>query len=378
MNKFKRNVPIKYVPFKLSKKDTNIVKNELNKSRRAYKKKKYYTRKKVSSFKSKKSKHIGNAEKIYGLDKIKPGKELSKASGCSVQGLNKIVKKGQGAYYSSGSRPNQTAHSWGYARLASAITGGKSAAVDFKILEKHCDPNGKAMKLAKESRKKHKYGTRRVPKIKGGRKDKGNNRTRKRILGPKPILKNGKYVFKDFPDFKPNLSPRDIFVLGSFGGTYWRPIKSKFYSHKLYNHHKKYPKNWWKGIPLDHLTKPFDEYDININKYKIKVGTTLDFWEKKDWIVKQDPYGWVQWYCEFFMGRRSEDDIRQISRWKNLTGPKGRFRRLLVRQILKKGGLGDWNNFDISPAIRQTLQHWAYKLTKKDFDLEVKNRRNRG
>ena len=77
---------------------------------------------------------------------------------------NKIYRRGLGAYYSSGSRPNQTGHSWGRARLASAITGGKAAAVDYNILQKGCRSNRKALRLAKQARKKHGYGTRRVPK----------------------------------------------------------------------------------------------------------------------------------------------------------------------------------------------------------------------
>ena len=71
-----------------------------------------------------------------------------------------------GAYYSSGSRPNQTGHSWGIARLASAITSGKSAAVDYDILEKGCKRNSKALSLAKKAKKKHGHGTRKVPKVK--------------------------------------------------------------------------------------------------------------------------------------------------------------------------------------------------------------------
>ena len=58
--------------------------------------------------------------------------------------------------------------------------------------------------------------------------------------------------------------------------------------------------------------------------------------ESNGWIVEQDPYGWFQWYCRFYRGRRSEDDQRQIDRWKNLTGPKGRFRRRIVNMIKKK------------------------------------------
>ena len=74
---------------------------------------------------------------------------LSKQTGCSLKGLKQIYKKGQGAYYSSGSRPNQTADSWAYARVASSITGGKSSKVDYHILEKTCKKGSKALKLAK-------------------------------------------------------------------------------------------------------------------------------------------------------------------------------------------------------------------------------------
>lgn len=158
--------PLRYLPKQLSKKDKKIYSKEMNKSRKKYKKKQYYTRKKVKSFKRKTSQHILNARKIYDIENISASKELAKKTGCKISALKKIVSKGQGAYYSSGSRPNQTAHSWGRARLASAITGGKSAAVDYKILEKGCHKTSKALKLAKKSRKKHKYGTRKVPKVK--------------------------------------------------------------------------------------------------------------------------------------------------------------------------------------------------------------------
>ena len=131
-----------------------------------YNKKKYHTRKKIKSFKSKKSSHIENAIKMYKIKKIRPSKELSKATKCSMASLRKIVSKGKGAYFSSGSRPNQTAHSWGYARLASAITGGKSSIVDFHVLEEGCKKNSKALTLAKKLIKKHGKKTRRVKQVK--------------------------------------------------------------------------------------------------------------------------------------------------------------------------------------------------------------------
>ena len=129
----------------------------LKKSRSLYKKRVFYTRKKVSSFKNKKSNHIMNARKIYKIDKIAPNNQLARKTGCSVSALKQIVKKGEGAYYSSGSRPNQTPQSWGLARLASAITGGKSAAVDYDILDKGCNHKKTAFILATKSKKQYNF-----------------------------------------------------------------------------------------------------------------------------------------------------------------------------------------------------------------------------
>ncbi len=159
-----KTYPLKYIPKKLSKKSRKMASKELEKSRTLYKKGVYYTRKKIPGYKVRESKHVTKAKKIYNLDTIKPSKELANKTGCSIDALEKIVNKGIGAYYSSGSRPNQTGMSWGIARLASAITGGKSSAVDFHILEEGCDKKGKAYTLALEAKKKHGYGTRKVPK----------------------------------------------------------------------------------------------------------------------------------------------------------------------------------------------------------------------
>lgn len=160
------NVPIKYLPKHLSKKDKAKQKKQLKKSRAAYKKGIYINRKPLKSFKNKKSQHLINAEKIYKVNKVVVNNNLAKKTGCSIKALNKIVKKGQGAFFSSGSRPNQSAHSWGIARLASSISGGKAAAVDYNILAEGCNTTSKALKLAKKSRIKNGYGTRKVPKTK--------------------------------------------------------------------------------------------------------------------------------------------------------------------------------------------------------------------
>lgn len=150
--------PIRYLPNNLTKTDKNKQIKMLLKSKKLYKKNKYYTRKNISSYKNKKSNHILTASKIYGIKNITPNQELSRKTGCSISALKQIVKKGEGAYYSSGSRPNQTPQSWGLARLASSVTAGKSAAVDYDIIKKGCNHKKKAFILANKSKKKYKFG----------------------------------------------------------------------------------------------------------------------------------------------------------------------------------------------------------------------------
>ena len=158
-------LPIRYLPKKLTKNDKKRQVKMLEKSRRLYKKHKYYTRKNVSSYKTKTSNHILNARRIYDIENITPNKELALKTGCKLSALKQIVKKGEGAYYSSGSRPNQTPQSWGLARLASSITSGKSAAVDYDIINKGCKHNKKAFILANKSKKKYKYGHSKTKKV---------------------------------------------------------------------------------------------------------------------------------------------------------------------------------------------------------------------
>jgi hypothetical protein len=141
----------RYLPDTLSRRDKTLQRSELAKSRKLYKRRKYYTRRKtIRTFTSKPSKHTARARKLYGVDNIRPSRELARRTGCSLRGLKQIVRKGEGAYYSSGSRPNQTPQSWGNARLASAITGGNASAVDFHILTKECDHHKPAYRLAQK------------------------------------------------------------------------------------------------------------------------------------------------------------------------------------------------------------------------------------
>ena len=161
-----KQINLRYLPKNLTTKDKKKQSQMLLKSKRLYKQGQYYTRKLVKSFQSKKSPHILNAQKMYDVTKIGATNELSRKTGCSKTALAKIINKGAGAYYSSGSRPNQTAQSWGIARLASALTSGKAGAVDYNILNNGCKPGSKGYKAAQLARKKHGYGTHRVPKVK--------------------------------------------------------------------------------------------------------------------------------------------------------------------------------------------------------------------
>ncbi len=150
--------PMRYLPKMLNKKDNEKQLKMLRKSQEQYMKGQYYTREKVASFKNKKSNHIANARKIYKIENITPTKELALKTGCNLETLNKILRKGEGAYFSSGSRPNQTAQSWGLARLASALTSGKAAAVDYKIISEGCDHKKTAFILANKAKQKYRNG----------------------------------------------------------------------------------------------------------------------------------------------------------------------------------------------------------------------------
>ena len=111
-------------------------------------------------------------------------------------------------------------------------------------------------------------------------------------------------------NFAPNKTPIEIIKEGAFGGTYFRDIHSSI--------NGKWYRNSWKEFDflrdIDPKLYLSNYYDINANKYKIKCGTSLRFWENKGWIREQDPYGWFQWYCRYYLGRRSEDDERRVTR----------------------------------------------------------------
>jgi len=202
----------------------------------------------------------------------------------------------------------------------------------------------------------------------------GDQGVRKRDGYSESIPRRNKYrelIFKNSPDadFKPNLTPKEVLQAGSFGGTYFRPIHSSITGLHYDKQWKELPQNWIRGLNAQKQVYS-SIYRTSVNENKVKCGGSLDMWESSGWIKKQDPYGWFQWYCRFYLGRRTSDDKRQIKRWKNCTGPKGRFKNNLIGKIYRAGA--KYNSKSISPVIRQVLLHWGYRLTKRDYEARKK------
>lgn len=131
---------------------------------------------------------------------------------------------------------------------------------------------------------------------------------------------DGKYFTEDFPDFLPDYSPLEVLDEGAFGGTYFRTI----YSSVLGKEIKANSPEAVGGLPKEFLDRDQSSVEkISLNKYKKHSGSSLEEWENSGWIEEIDPYGWFQWYCRFYYGRRSYDDDRQIARWKAFKSRNG-------------------------------------------------------
>ncbi len=144
-------------------------------------------------------------------------------------------------------------------------------------------------------------------------------------------------IGKNFdPDFKPELTPKEMLELGVFGGKYMTDCKDEF------------PTEWYKNAKLCH-----EKHDPSLNFFKVNASQPFSVWRKKGWINEDDPRGWFQWYCRYYMGRRTLDDERQIKRWKA-------FKRHVaqIKIFCKKGDL------NCRKVQRQALLHWAYDSRK--------------
>lgn len=177
----------------------------------------------------------------------------------------------------------------------------------------------------------------------------------------------GVFHFPDFPRFQPNKSPEEVLRAGSFGGTYFRPIRSSVVPGVEFGDEvwKELPAAWRKGMDVQREICS-SSYRKEVNKYKVKSGASLEEWESSGWITPHDPYGWFQWYCRFFQGRRVPgEDERQVARWSNCCGERGRWKVRLCSLVF--GRRAAFDDASVSPVIRQTLLHWGYELSEEDY-----------
>lgn len=144
---------------------------------------------------------------------------------------------------------------------------------------------------------------------------------------------------KFHPDFKPELTPKQMLAVGVFGGVYMRDCTHEF------------PKDWF--VKAKFQKKGIFKHEPKLNFFGVNASQPLSVWRQKGWIWKDDPCGWFQWYCRYYMGRRSSDDARQIKRWKAM--------RRHIMQIKKHCKAGDT---DCHRKQRQAVLHWAYDSRK--------------
>lgn len=148
-------------------------------------------------------------------------------------------------------------------------------------------------------------------------------------------------VGKSFdPEFRPDLTPKEMLELGVFGGVYMRDCQKEF------------PASWFKKAILSPL--PTNQHVRELNYFGKNASQPLSVWRKKGWIHKDDPRGWFQWYCRYYMGRRSPvEDKRQIKRWKAIVRH--------IAQVKNNCRIGDEQ---CRPRQRQAILHWAYDSRK--------------
>lgn len=138
------------------------------------------------------------------------------------------------------------------------------------------------------------------------------------------------------PDFKPELTPKEMLELGVFGGKYMTDCREEF------------PASWFRNAKLSP-----ERRDAQLNYFHVNASAPLSVWRKKGWIYHEDPRGWFQWYCRYYLGRRCPDDERQIKRWRAI--------QRHIAQIKKHCPRGE---VECRPKQRQAVLHWAYDSRK--------------
>lgn len=139
--------------------------------------------------------------------------------------------------------------------------------------------------------------------------------------------------------FRPQLTPKEMLELGVFSGAY------------LHDKPKEFPQSWFTRAKM--IAPDSKKPDPLLNYFGVHASQPLKEWQRKGWIHPQDPRGWFQWYCRYYMGRRSDDDERQIKRWLAMTRH--------IAQVQNNCRRGDSS---CHTKQRQALLHWAYDSRK--------------
>lgn len=144
-------------------------------------------------------------------------------------------------------------------------------------------------------------------------------------------------IGRDFDQsFKPQFTPKEMLELGVFGGVYMRDCRDEF------------PADWFENAKLAPAKEV--KHVAKINYFGVNASQPLSVWRKNGWLSKEDPRGWFQWYCRYYMGRRlPKEDERQIRRWKAISRH--------IAQIKMNCRAGDHS---CRPRQRQAILHWAY------------------
>jgi len=138
------------------------------------------------------------------------------------------------------------------------------------------------------------------------------------------------------PGFLPEVTPQEMLKMGVFGGKYMTDCAAEF------------PAAWFASAKLSPGAR-----DPALNCFGVNASQSLAEWRRKGWIHPDDPRGWFQWYCRYFLGRRGPDDERQVKRWRAVTRHLAQIRKNCMRGDLM-----------CRPRQRQALLHWAYDTRK--------------
>jgi len=167
--------------------------------------------------------------------------------------------------------------------------------------------------------------------------------TKRTVTVNDKMQKNYRYVCTELagrnfdPKFKPELTPKQMLELGVFGGKYMTDCRKEF------------PVSWFKKAKLNP-----EKHAPGLNYFGVNASQPLSVWKKNGWIAREDPRGWFQWYCRYYMGRRiPEEDERQIQRWKAIRRHIAQIRKNCAKRDLK-----------CRPRQRQAVLHWAYDSRK--------------